>query len=118
MVVRHKNGQSDPKTLTGGAPQGTILGGIKYIIASFDCTPEELTSKDKFRYYDDLNMIEFLILTEKLTQYDFTSHVPSDILVDRPFLCADQGKMQSYLDKVCQWTEENKMIINVRKVIS
>ena len=57
MIVRYNNGQSDPKDLTGGSPQGTILGGIKYTIASMDYTPEDLTSQDKFRYYDDLNMM-------------------------------------------------------------
>ena len=115
MIVRFKNGQSDPKNLIGGSPQGTILGGIKYIIASFDCTPEELTPEDKFRYFDDLNMIEFIILTEKLKEYDFTSHIPSDILVNKPFLPTESVKMQSYLDKVSQWTEENKMLLNENK---
>merc|ERR1711954_105738 len=91
------------------------IGGIKYIIASFDCTPEELTPEDKFRYFDDLYMIEFIILTEKLKEYDFTSHIPSDILVNKPFLPTESVKMQSYLDKVSQWTEENKMLLNENK---
>ena len=37
MIVRYNYGQSDPKDLTGGSPQGTILGGIKHTIASVDC---------------------------------------------------------------------------------
>ena len=115
MIVRYKNGQSDPKKLTGGSPQGTILGGIKYTIASFDCTPEELTCEDKFRYYDDLNMIELIILTEKLKEYDVLSHVPSDILVNRPYFPAESGRMQSYLNKVAQWTNENHMLLNEKK---
>ena len=117
MIVRYNNGQSDPKDLTGGSPQGTILGGIKYTIASMDCTPEELTSQDKFRYYDDLNMIEFLILTEKLQEYDVYSHVPNDILVDLPYLPPYSGKMQSYLNKVSRWTDENHMMLNEKKSI-
>ena len=80
-----------------------------------DCTPEELTSQDKFRYYDDLNMIEFLILTEKLQEYDVYSHVPNDILVDLPYLSPCSGKMQSYLNKVSQWTDENYMMLNEKK---
>ena len=115
MIVRYNYGQSDPKDLTGGSPQGTILGGIKYTIASMDCTPEELTCQDKFRYYDDLNMIELIILTEKLKEYDVLSHVPSDILVNRPYFPAESGRMQSYLNKVAQWTNENHMLLNEKK---
>ena len=60
-------------------------------------------------------MIEFLTLTELLTDYDLVSHVPSDILVDRPYLPADKGNMQSYLDKVSEWTTANKMLLNEKK---
>ena len=60
-------------------------------------------------------MIEFLILTEKLTEYDFLAHVPSDVLQDRPFLPTDSMKMQCYFDKVSQWTADNKMLLNEKK---
>ena len=115
MIVKYNGAQSDPRKLVGGAPQGTLLAGIKYNIASSDCAAEEITSEDKYRYYDDLNMLEFLVLTELLTEYDYVTHVPSDVLVNEPFLPPDKGNMQSYINLVSDWTEENKMLLNEKK---
>ena len=115
MIVKYEGAQSDPRKLVGGAPQGTLLAGIKYNIASSDCAAEVRTSSDKFRYYDDLNMLEFLILTELLTEYDYLSHVPSDVLANEPYLSPDKGYMQTYLNEVSDWTDENKMLLNEKK---
>ena len=60
-------------------------------------------------------MIEFLFLTEILTQYDVFSHVPSDILVDKPFIPPNKSNMQSYLNEVSEWSKETQMIINETK---
>ena len=115
MIVKYNGAQSDPRTLIGGAPQGTLLAGIKYNIASSDCAAKIVSSEDKFRYYDDLNIIEFLILTERLTQYDFNSHVPSDVIANAPFLLPEKYNMQSYIDEISDWTQQNKMLVNEKK---
>ena len=61
MIVKYKGTQSNPKSLIGGSPQGTLLGGLEYIIAN-DCSKDDVSQEDRFKYYDDLHILEFLIL--------------------------------------------------------
>ena len=63
-------------------------------------TYEGAQSKVKKSVFYDLNMLEFLILTDLLTQYDFISHVPSDVIKDAPFLRPNKCNIESYLDTV------------------
>ena len=41
--------------------------------------------------------------------------VPSDVLVNEPFLPPDKCNMQSYLNLVSNWTEQNQMLLNENK---
>ena len=115
MIVNYKSAQSLERGLIGGSPQGTILSGHFYNIASSDCAEEVVTSEDRCRYFDDLYVLELIILTELLQQYDTTNHIPSDIPTGMAFLPPDRYNMQSYLDEISKWTKENKMAINESK---
>ena len=115
MKVKYNNSESSIRDLIGGAPQGTILGGIKYNIASSDCAVEEITPEDRFRYYDDLNALELILLSDLLCKYDFEGHVPSDVATDQLFLKPENLKMQSYLDTISEWTKQNHMLLNEEK---
>ena len=77
MIVKFRNSVSAPRNLVGGGGQGTLLAGIEYIVASGDCGEKEIPEEDKFRYYNDLNMIELVILSEKLVNSNFHEHVAS-----------------------------------------
>ena len=79
MIVKYNNTRSNPRDLIGGSAQGTILGGINYNIASGDCGAEVITSHDRFRYFDDMYVLELIVLCEKLQEYNFRQHIPSDI---------------------------------------
>ena len=46
--VKFKDTESSPKTLVGGSPQGTSLGGLSYIVANSDCDSGETGSVDLF----------------------------------------------------------------------
>ena len=109
MVVKFKNVMSSEKSLVGGSPQGTLLGGVNYIIASCDncdqnffenckktpeCYPSDARCADAFSYYDDLSLLELILLSEKLTDYDVFSHVPSDVTVDQYFINTNHIQMQ------------------------
>ena len=115
MIVKYKSSQSNPKDLIGGSSQGTILGGINHNIASSDCGTEVITSEDRFRYYDDMYILELIILCEKLQEYDVRNHIPSDVAIDHLFLNPKKFRMQSYLDEVTKWTHENLMLLNEEK---
>ena len=115
MIVKFNGAQSEPKQLIGGSPQGTLLGGIEYIIANSDCLKESTSQEDRFKYYDDLNLLEFLILCENLEQYNFLNHVASDIGTDHLFLPPEAYKMQTNLNDISKWTSDNLMLINEKK---
>ena len=53
MTVKFNGEASDVHQLIGGGPQGTLLGGIEYMVESNDdanCVERE----DRFKYIDDL----------------------------------------------------------------
>ena len=54
-------------------------------------------------------------MTDLLTNYDFLSHVPSDIAVDKPFLPPPAFGTQNTLDNIAEWTQRNMMQFNHTK---
>ena len=132
MKVKFNNKLSTSKSLVGGCPQGTMLGGFSYIVASCDncdtnsencdCPPDSQGCysdndgcEDTFSYYDDLNILELLILSENLNTYDVWSHVPSDIANDQLYIKPENFQMQGYLKDVSHWSDKNKMLLNESK---
>ena len=85
------------------------------MIASNDCGSERITNEDRYRYFDDIHILEFILLAEKLIQYDFTNHVASDISESNMFLPTESTKMQGHLNKLSEWTKDNLMILNEEK---
>ena len=61
-----------------GGPQGTLLAQNEYIVATDNCAAE-IQDEDKFKYFDDLSVTELICLSDILSQYDISDHVPSDI---------------------------------------
>ena len=114
MIVKFNGSESNPKDLIGGGPQGTLLGGLEYIISN-DCSENSTNQKDRFKYFDDLNLVELVLLCDKLVPYDFISHVPSDIGINHLYLPSDTYQMQSNLQDISDWTSQNLMLLNERK---
>ena len=116
MKVKFNNALSTSKSLVGRCPQGMMLGSFSYIVASCDncntnseycdcpsdsqgCYSDNDGCKDSCSYYDDLNILELLILSENINNYDVLSHVPSDIANDQLFIKPESFLMQDYLSK-------------------
>ena len=115
MIVKFRNEQSKPHDLVGGGPQGTLLGQIEYLVASNDCLVKKTSKTYRFKYFDDLHIVEFLLLCNQLVEYNLMEHIPSDIPVENKFLSPNSFEMQSTLDNISEWTEENLMKINESK---
>ena len=97
-----------------GGPQGTLLGLIEYLVQSNDsanCVDEE----DRFKYVDDLNILEIISLAGILVEYDYLHHVPSDIGTDQLYLPPQSCTTQENLDTISEWTRTNLMQINEDK---
>ena len=114
MTVRYNSAWSKWHSLVGGSPQGSWMGQMAYIAASDDAA-RGLEDQDKFKFCDDLTILELVMMGGLLTEYDFKSHVASDIAVDQKFLDPTLYNTQSNLDELQSWTSHNKMRLNEKK---
>ena len=114
MRVKFNGEISEEHQLVGGGPQGTLLGLLEYLVQSND-NADCVDSEDRFKYVDDLSILEVLYLTGILVEYDCHQHVPSDIGIDQLYLPPEKFNTQDSLNKISQWTDENLMQINVSK---
>ena len=108
MTVKFNEKSSRIYDLPGGGPQGTLIGGIEYSVQSND-NADFLEEDEKFKYVDDLSILEFVCLSGLLIEYDVHSHVPSDVGVDQLFLPQSSFEMNSYLENISRWTDNNLM---------
>ena len=111
MTVKFNGSKSSTYDLPGGGPQGTLLGGIEYLVNSND-NADFLEDDEKFKYVDDLSILEFVALAGLLCEYNFRLHVASDISIDSYYLPPQNINMQEYLDKISEWTNTNLMVLN------
>ena len=77
--------------------------------------PEHMDEDDIYKYIDDLNILEIILLASLLEDYNYVEHVPSDIGVNDKFLPPHTFQMQENLNTISSWTHENLMRINTRK---
>ena len=114
MRVKFNNEVSEEHQLIGGGPQGTLLGGLEYMVQSndnADCVDRE----DRFKFVDDLSVLEVLYLTGFLVEYNCHQHVPSDVGIDQLYLPPELTRTQENLNQISDWTTDNLMRINISK---
>ena len=114
MQVKFNGEHSRILTLIGGGPQGTLLGGTEYLVQSnnnADGVPEE----DRFKYVDDLSILELICLSGLLKDYQFRSHIASDIATDQLFLAPESFQTQEQINQISDWTQTNLMKLNTAK---
>ena len=114
MSVHYNTAWSKWHTLVGGSPQGSWLGQTSYIAASDDAA-SWLEDEDRYKYCDDLSILELIMLGDVLTEYDFNTHVASDIGIGQKFIQPSLLKTQQNLTKVATWSSQNLMQLNETK---
>ena len=103
------------KELNGGGPQGALWGILEYLSLSNDNT-NYISSKDKFKFIDDLSILEKInLLCIGLSSYNYKNNVASDMIKNGYFLPPENLKTQDNLNRISQWTTENKMMLNIPK---
>ena len=81
------------RDLFGGSPQGSLVGQDSYIVTSNDNTDGIEDEEDIFKYIDNLNNLEIVLMANLLQEYQYLDHVPDDIGVNdlfchhRPSIC-------------------------------
>ena len=115
MSVKWHGCCSSSRKLTGGGPAGATLGLLEYLAQSNNCA-DCVDSNDRFRFLDDLSILEIInLLTIGLTSWDTKQQIPSDISPDQKFLFPENLQSQDWLNKICDWTKNQKMLINEQK---
>ena len=114
MTVKFGGTNSSTHNLPGGGPQGTLLGGIEYLVNTNDNT-DFIDDDDKYKYVDDFSILEFVCLARLLCEYNFRLHVASDIAIDSYFLPPHRFKTEENLNKIGNWTQNNLIMLNKSK---
>ena len=114
MKVKFNGEMSEFLALIGGGPQGTLIGQIEYLVQSND-NADMIAPEDRFKYIDDLSILQLVLLAGLVTDYNFYNQVASDIGIDDMFLPPDSYPTQSNLNTISKWTEENLMQLNEDK---
>ena len=113
MQVKYNDTYSDTHILPGGGPQGSLVGLIEYFVQSNDNA--DCVEPDKRFFVDDLSVLELVMLTSLLSEYNFKYHVASDVGIDELYVAPENLKSQGTLNKIASWTEENQMKLNEEK---
>ena len=66
MRVKFNNEVSEFLDLIGGGPQGTLIGGIEYLVQSND-NADIVAAEGRFKYIDDLSVLQLVLLSGLLT---------------------------------------------------
>ena len=114
MQVRLDNTLSSTHHLPGGGAQGTLLGVIQFLVQNndnADCLEEDM----RYKFVDDLSILELLLFGGLLSDYNFKDHIASDIGIDELYVPGLNLQTQKNLDNIAQWTDENMMKLNEKK---
>ena len=114
MKVKFNKEMSDFLALIGGGPQGTLLGQTEYLVQSND-NADIIPPEDRFKYIDDLSILQLICMSGLVMEYNFYEHVASDIGIDEMFLPPESFPTQDNLNWISAWTTENKMRLNEAK---
>ena len=74
-----------------------------------------VNQEDRFKYCDDLSIMELMMLGDILAEYNFFEHVASDVGIDERFLSPQGLQTRTNLDKIACWTEDNLMLLRESK---
>ena len=66
----------------------------------------------RFKFVDDLSVLELVMLSSLLTQYNFKQHVANDIGIDEHYVPASSLQTQNILNNIAEWTDQNLMKLN------
>ena len=115
MKVKWNGITSTERKLNGGGPQGATFGIWEYLAQSnnsADCVTQDY----RFKFVDDLTVLEKInLLVIGLASFNCHTTVPSNIPAHNQFIPTQHLKSQEYLDKIREWTENQKIILNQKK---
>ena len=115
MKVKWNGIISTTRDLPGGGPQGSTTGLLEYKSQTNNNCDFVPTDK-RYKWVDDLSILEMInLLSVGLASYNFKQHVASDIGINQKYLSNENIQTQQYSQSISEWTNKNKMKLNVKK---
>ena len=112
MSVKWHGHVTKPQKINGGGPQGATLGILEYLSQSNN-NADFVSESERFKFIDDLTVLEIVnLLSIGLSTYNVKQQIPTDIINSNQFIPPQNLKSQNYLDKISEWTRNQKMMIN------
>ena len=115
LRVKWRSQLSKPRDLPGGGAMGATLGNLEFgsqTNQNADCVPQE----DRFKWVDNLTVLEKINLVNiSMSSFNFRQQVASDIPTHGQYVNNMNLKSQTYLNKINEWTEQQKMQLNQAK---
>ena len=75
-----------------------------------------VSESERFRFLDDLSILEIInLLTVGLASFNLKCQVPNDIHTHNQIISSRNLQSQKWLDEICDWTKNRKMMINCEK---
>ena len=88
---------------------------MEYLSQNNDCA-NFLSQEDRYKFIDDLSILELINLVSiGISSYNCKQQVPSDIQASNMYIPSKNIQTQNSLDKICEWTNRKKMLINSDK---
>ena len=115
MRVKWHGKISSERKLNGGGPQGATFGIWEYLAQS-NSSANCVESENRFKFVDDLTVLEKInLLITGLSSFNCKASVPNDIPDHNQFISPENLKSQEYLNQIKEWTDKQKMVLNVKK---
>ena len=112
IVLEYENTEDE---VNDHGAQGGLLGILEYLSQNNDCA-NFLSEQDRYKFIDDLSILEIINLVSiGLSSYNCKQQVSSDVQTNNIYIPPDNIQTQKNLDKICDWTNEKKMLINTNK---
>ena len=114
MIVKWNEAKSDIKDLPGGGAQGTLIGPLEYFSQSNNSS-NIVPITDRFKFVDDLSVIEIIQLASKIISHNFKLNVASDIGLHGQYIDGASLNSQIYTESIQEWTKNQQMVLNEKK---
>ena len=100
MQVRYNDSYSGTHSLPGGGPQGSLVGLIEYFVQSND-NADSVDPDLRFKYVDDLSVLELVMLAGLVSEFNFKQQVASDIGIDELYVAGENLTTQENPQQHC-----------------
>ena len=70
----------------------------------------------KWKWVDDLTILEIIdLINIGMSSFNVRNQVPNDIHIDKNYIINQNLETQTNINHISEWTERQKMLLNIKK---